>query len=182
MKTTKYRIIGRTNGYIANRDIHFNGKTMIVIDQNLSLREAQEKLLDMYNEMYDSEIGMPRKNWGLVRCNDPYRTSTYKDGTRSFEYDSRYYSIEEDNSVHPEDVCFNFKGAFLMWKDNDGNRYYAHLGEDYLDKSEEVRPIFTQALNKCLEDGDPVDGDPVVSIENYLEEHGYPIPVTFTLG
>lgn len=89
-----YQIIGRTNGYIANRDIHFNGKTTIVIDSDLTLKEAQRKLLDFYNEDYNTYYS----NWGLVRCNDPYRTSTRKDGTRSYEYDSRYYSIEvQDN-------------------------------------------------------------------------------------
>lgn len=41
-----YKIVGRTNGWIASRDIHFNGKTEITIESNLTLREAQKKLLD----------------------------------------------------------------------------------------------------------------------------------------
>ena len=177
MRTTKYQIIGKTNGYIANRDIHFNGKTTIVIDKDLTLKEAQQKLLDMYNEMYDSEIDMPRPNWGLVRCNDPYRTSTHKDGTRSYEYDSRYYSIEVDTSVYPQDICFNFKGAYLEWTDEEGDKFRAFLGNEYMDRAEYVKPVFAEALTERRE-----DGDPVVSIEKYMEEQGYPVPIQFELG
>lgn len=92
-----YKIIGRTNGWIAQRDIHFGGKTTITICEGMTLREAQQKLLDFFNEDYDNEIGTPYRNWGLVRCNHPYVTSSHLDGTRSYEYDSRYYSIEPEN-------------------------------------------------------------------------------------
>lgn len=91
-----YKIIGRTNGWIAQRDMLFRGKTTITICEGLTLREAQRKLLEFFNEDYDQKIGMPYQNWGLVRCNHPYVTSTHKDGTRSYEYDSRYYSIEPE--------------------------------------------------------------------------------------
>lgn len=173
MRTTKYQIIGRTNSYIANRDIHFNGKTTIVIDSNLTLKEAQRKLLDFYNDDYNTYYS----NWGLVRCNDPHRTSTHKDGTRSYEYDSRYYSIEVDTSVYSQDILFNFKGADLEWTDEDGDKFRALLGNDYLDRAEYVKPVFAEALTECRE-----DGDPVVSIEKYMEEQGYPIPIQFELG
>lgn len=87
-----YKIIGRTNPYIAQRDIHFNGKTTITIESGLTLKEAQQKLLQFFNEDYETYFS----NWGLVRCNHPFVTSSYKDGTRSYEYDSRYYSIEKE--------------------------------------------------------------------------------------
>ena len=88
-----YKIVGKTNGWIASRDINFNGKTEITIESNLTLREAQKKLLDFFNEDYDTYY----QNWGLVRCNHYDESSSRPDGTRSYEYDSRYYSIEEDN-------------------------------------------------------------------------------------
>jgi len=88
-----YKIVGRTNGWIANRDIHFNGKTEITIESNLTLREAQKKLLKLFNKDYDTNY----QNWGLVRCKYDDETTSRPDGTRSYEYDSRYYSIEEDN-------------------------------------------------------------------------------------
>lgn len=88
-----YKIVGRTNGWIASRDIHFNGKTEITIESNLTLREAQKKLLDFFNEDYDTYY----QNWGLVRCNHHDESSSHPDGTRLYEYDSRYYSIEEDD-------------------------------------------------------------------------------------
>ena len=87
-----YKIIGRTNPYIAQRDIHFNGKTTITIESGLTLKQAQQKLLQFFNEDYETYFS----NWGLVRCNHPFVTSSYKDGTRSYEYDSRYYSIEKE--------------------------------------------------------------------------------------
>lgn len=88
----KYKIIGKTNGWIAQRDIHFNGKTMIILADGLTLKEAQQKLLDFFNEDYNTYFS----NWGLVRCNYSEVSSSHKDGTRSYEYDSRYYSIEEE--------------------------------------------------------------------------------------
>lgn len=90
MKT--YKITGKTNGYIANRDINFKGNTYVTLVEGLTLREAQEKLLDMFNEDKNTNF----KNWGLARCNYPWETSSFKDGTRSYEEDSRFYSIEEE--------------------------------------------------------------------------------------
>lgn len=90
-----YKIIGHTNPYIAQRDIHFNGNTTITLATGLTLKEAQQKLLQFFNEDYGTYFS----NWGLVRCNHPLWTSSYKDGTRSYEYDSRYYSIEKEKYI-----------------------------------------------------------------------------------
>ena len=57
------------------------------------LRDAQKKLLEFFNSDYDTYF----QNWGLVRCNYPYDSSSFNDGTRSYSYDSRSYYIEEDN-------------------------------------------------------------------------------------
>ena len=90
-----YKIVGKTNPWIANRDIDFNGKCTIVIGHGLTLKEAQAKLLEMYNNDNEQKIGLPYANWGLVRCNDK-NTWSHNDGTRGYEYDSRYYYIEPD--------------------------------------------------------------------------------------
>lgn len=87
-----YKIIGRTNGWIAARDIHFKGKTLITIESGLTLKEAQKKLLSFFNETYNTCYS----NWGNVRRAFPFETSTRKDGTRMYEYDSRYFSIEKE--------------------------------------------------------------------------------------
>lgn len=87
-----YRITGTTNSWIANRHAEFNGKTHIVIEKGLTLKEAQKRLLEMFCEKYDIYCD----NWGLARIRRPYETNTRKDGTRSFEYDSRKYEIEEE--------------------------------------------------------------------------------------
>ena len=91
-----FKIIGRTNGWIAARDSQFNGKTEIVIADNLTLKEARRRLLSMFNECY--ELGC--SNWGMAviaskeRAEGAYKT--HEDGTRSFDYDSRSFSIEEE--------------------------------------------------------------------------------------
>lgn len=87
-----YKIVARTNSYIAQRDINFKGKTEVTIESGLTLKEAHTKLLDMFNEDYETYF----KNWGLARINKPYETATYKDGTRSYSYDSRTYDIEDE--------------------------------------------------------------------------------------
>ena len=55
-----YRIIAKTNGYIANRDIQFNGRTEIIVERELALKEAYKMLLDMFNEKYadNEEVGL----------------------------------------------------------------------------------------------------------------------------
>ena len=40
-----FKIVGRTNGWIAERDTQFNGKTEIIVAGNLTLKEAQRRLL-----------------------------------------------------------------------------------------------------------------------------------------
>jgi hypothetical protein len=90
MKT--YKITAKTNGYIANRDINFNGKTSKNMNEGLSLKDAQEKLLEYFNIDYEKFYS----NWGLVKMNHKFSSSSFNDGTRSYEYDSRYYRIEEE--------------------------------------------------------------------------------------
>lgn len=87
-----YKITGETNGWIAQRDTRFNGKTQIVIDEGMTLKEAQRCLLDLFNENYNACY----PNWGLVRCNNHNISTSHADGTRSFEYDGRYFTIEEE--------------------------------------------------------------------------------------
>lgn len=150
MKT--YRIIGRTNSYIAQRDSTFGGKTMIVIEKGLTLKEAQKKILDFFNEDYETYY----KNWGLVRCNSDMAYS-HSDGTRGYEYDSRYFEIEEVNMKRIEffepsdveqfvdfafenDLDYEVKENGLVWivsedvakKIQDAHPYYDYWNiEDY---------------------------------------------------
>ena len=95
MKT--YKIIGKTNSYIANRDARFNGKTEILVMGNLTLKEAQKELLAMYNGEFGGERAYA-PNWGIAVIqskNSAFGAGSHPDGTRFFEYDSRVFSIEE---------------------------------------------------------------------------------------
>lgn len=92
-----YAIVARTNKYIASGDPEFNGKTEVILESGLSLRDAREEILRMYNRKYASTryVG---GTWGMaVMISNVFgegASKTYPDGTRSFTYDSRTYSIE----------------------------------------------------------------------------------------
>lgn len=96
-----YKIIAQTNGYIANKDAQFNGKTEITIETGLELKEAYKVLLNMFNEKYadNAEVGYAA-NWGLavIRSRNYVdgATPTFSDGTRSFDWDGRRYAIEAE--------------------------------------------------------------------------------------
>lgn len=90
---SKYRITGRTNGWIAQRDSTFNGRCEITIADQLELKEAYKKLLDMYND--DNRNYPSAPNWGIAVRQDRGAQATFTDGTRRYEYDSRVYEIVE---------------------------------------------------------------------------------------
>ena len=94
-----YRIIAKTNGYIANRDIQFNGRTEIIVERELALKEAYKMLLDMFNEKYadNEEVGYAA-NWGIAVI----RSRKYVDGaTPTFNYMDALA-----NTFYPRDYSF----------------------------------------------------------------------------
>lgn len=90
---SKYRITGRTNSWIAQRDTTFNGECEITIADQLELKEAYKKLLDMYN--YDNSNYPSAPNWGIAVRQNRGAQATCSDGTRRYDYDSRVYEIVE---------------------------------------------------------------------------------------
>jgi len=94
-----YRIVARE--WIAATDPRFNEKSRRELVSGLTLKEAQERLLAFYNEDCSREASSwgaavrQRGNYGV------YAYPTHKDGTRSYEYDSRTFSIVEDRNFHP---------------------------------------------------------------------------------
>lgn len=97
-KQKTYKIVAKTNGWIARRDPMFNGhKTEVTLERGLSLKDARTKLLELFNDKFEWEIGYSH-NWGIA-VNKTKKLCfganyTYKDGTRSFNWDSRTFSIE----------------------------------------------------------------------------------------
>lgn len=89
----KYQIIGKTDGWTAQRDIHFNGKEVVVFHDNLSLNDAQAIILAWFNEQFCTAYS----SWNLIKGNKRYSQYAWarKDGTRGYDYDGRYYSIVE---------------------------------------------------------------------------------------
>lgn len=92
---TSYRIVGRTNGWIASRDVNFRGKCEVTFKEGLSLREAQKELLRMYNYDYHTCWS----NWGLAVIHSNLHAWSGDDGIRTYEYDSRRYCIEEMEEI-----------------------------------------------------------------------------------
>ena len=93
MKT--YRIIGKTNPYIAQRDIHFNGKPEVVFETGLTLKDAQSKLLEWYNRDNERTDKPFRSTWGEARRWDD-ETLNHGGGCFGYCFDSRTYWIEEE--------------------------------------------------------------------------------------
>lgn len=90
---TNYAIIGRTNGYIAQRDGMFKGKTEIIIDKNLTFGDAESRLMEMYNEYYAEKLGY---SWTLLDARMAHGENSYIDrDLNGFEYDSRKFTIEQ---------------------------------------------------------------------------------------
>lgn len=92
MKT--YKIIGKTNPWIAQRDSLFKGKCEITIHNGLTIESAKFILLAFFNADYDTHFG----SWAnLMRSNTGKAYAThYSDGTYSYDYDSRKFIIEEE--------------------------------------------------------------------------------------
>lgn len=90
----KYKIVLKTDFWHAARHAQFNGHTSVVAVDNLTLKEAQDTLLVMFNTDYERCYC----NWGLARCNHSFYTSTFSDGTRSYNYDYYTVSIEKEDN------------------------------------------------------------------------------------
>lgn len=86
-----YKITGKTNRWLAQRTPLFKGKEYITIVNNLTLHQAHEIMRAFFNCDYNTAYD----NWELVLSHHPSLAWSCSDGTRGYEYDSRYYSIEE---------------------------------------------------------------------------------------
>lgn len=93
-----YKIMAHTESYLAHRDPMFNGKCDVTLESGLTLKEAYKRLLELFNTMYRDEYYAA--NWGMaviLTKNRSFSASpTFRDGTRSFEYDGRRFHIEEE--------------------------------------------------------------------------------------
>ena len=74
--------------------------TTKVIYNGLSLREAQARLLDEWNNLADEQGEPYAANWGMAVCHSTNFSftayATRPDGTRSFRYDVLTYEICEE--------------------------------------------------------------------------------------
>lgn len=89
-----YKIVATTNGYIASRDAMFRGKTEVVLYSNLTLNQAYNNLLSLYNDMFERSA----PNWGIAviqSIGHDGAIRTHSDGTREFSYDSRNFKITQ---------------------------------------------------------------------------------------
>ena len=94
MKT--YKITGSTNGYIASRDIHFNGRTTYDLATGLSKEEAIKKLESFFNEDCPNAI--------------IYNTED------EFIFDKYYVKIEEQAEAVGETMKEYYEATAKRWK------------------------------------------------------------------
>lgn len=103
---TGYAIVAKTDHYHANRIAMFNGRCEVCVCRGLSLKEAQDELLKMYNRDYEDERPYA-PNWGLAvihskrHCYGAHPTAD--DGTRTYIYDCYKYSIVEELELIEEE-------------------------------------------------------------------------------
>lgn len=116
---TTYKITANTNAYIANRDAAFNGRTEITLDSGLTIKEAKKVLLDLYNQKYSFERPYAQ-NWGLAviqsRKSAFGASPTFRDGTRSFDFDGRTYKIEEEIIMNTLEELRDYINANEDWQ------------------------------------------------------------------
>ena len=100
MKT--FKITLRTNPWIAQRDIRFKGHTHtctgmceVTLHSHLTKKEANDMLFDFFREDYEEKGAYNCTNWGLAVMNFDGICGT-SNGLRYYEYDSRYYNVEEE--------------------------------------------------------------------------------------
>lgn len=99
--TTTFKIIGKTNPWIAQRDSLFCGKTEIIIEKGLTLKEARTTLLKLFNNDYD--LSCPNMGSAMNSKEGRDHLSHYNDGTYSYDWDSRTYAIEVEE---PWTYCY----------------------------------------------------------------------------
>lgn len=93
-----YKIICSTDGYSASRHSGFSREGVKVMEEGLTLQEAQKALTKLYNRLYDFAPG----NWGLIvsaakrNGEDQSNPRSFQDGTRSFQSDVFTYLIEAE--------------------------------------------------------------------------------------
>lgn len=94
----RYKIIARTNGYIANRDVLFHGKSLVTLVDDLSLSDAHYALLQMFNGYRVRDGESPVFSWGAAQLckSEPIAYPTDTNGCRRFDYDSRIFEIVLD--------------------------------------------------------------------------------------
>lgn len=184
----KYRIIGKTNSYIARRDSLFNGREYVFLADQLTLKEAQKKLLDMYNEDNNTSF----TNWGLAVNHNKGAYATRQDGTRCYEYDSRIYEIEEltyklsdylknEISQSADVEVYNYTGKhhsihtdYIMDVDIDVTDYYIanpdEIDYELMDESEYNNTVMANTSDVDFEDfyGDKNDKVLVIVLKNHV--------------
>lgn len=146
----KFKITASTNSYIAQRDAKiFKGKTLVTLEDNMTLDHAKSKLDAMAQEYYDLEGGY---DWD----------SNGSDGMR-FEWDSRYFSIEEmpvitfniETYSSNAEIRIDSTDASVDW-------IYVSISSDEIDRDE--------STEQNLKDIKLCDIDPVIPAGHLVDE------------
>lgn len=103
MKEKRYAIVMSTEPFFAHKMSEFDGKCEKIVNEGLTLKESQKKMLDYFNWCFDTDL----QNWGVAvrktsgKIEQAYPTK--KDGTRRFDWDHKSYrSIDMDSFEYEE--------------------------------------------------------------------------------
>lgn len=95
-KQQTYSVIATTNGYIASRDLMFDGNVRVTLSSGLSLDEAREKLLNLWNARVDDDYMANSIEEAAELSSDRIDHMYENAGLPAFGYDSRTFAIVED--------------------------------------------------------------------------------------
>lgn len=95
-RNNTFSVIATTNGYIASRDLMFNGKVRVVLASGLSIDEAREKLLSLWNERVDDDYLAGSIEEAAELSSDRIDHMYENSGLPAFGYDSRTFAIVEE--------------------------------------------------------------------------------------
>lgn len=81
---SKYKIVGKTNVLVARKDERFAGKCNIVIIDNLTLAEAKNEILAMFNADYKTNYS----SWDEAQKKQILMANKF-----GYQHDNKYFSI-----------------------------------------------------------------------------------------
>lgn len=130
-----YKITANTNSYIAQRDIHFNGRTQYVIADNLTKQEAEKKLEDLFCADYDTALFIDNENDWIFNIYFSQIESQASAANMSveeyFKLTLRRWKLKNSIEAKSTSVFANYEGEGYYRFDNYGGAIFQKGDQSY---------------------------------------------------